>query len=212
MNTCFTFIHVGKCGGTSVISTLQENNIKHEVIHCRPVKCDHTKKYILLLRNPVDRFISSFYWRKYKNKNEKSSEYKFLHKYKCVNDLCNHLYTKSGDLNLDLHNEIHREHDDLDHPAHYAMNIKYYIGGCIDNLNSQNIISCICTETLNDDLYRIFKIRCITNYKNNAKNKLHTTNKSRDILKHYLNDDYNIIERLNQMNILTEEQYKFISK
>lgn len=54
VNNC-KFLHIGKCGGTY---------FRHIFPHLKPVhmgKPDNKSKYITMVRNPIDRFISAFY-------------------------------------------------------------------------------------------------------------------------------------------------------
>ena len=61
----FTIIHIGKCGGSAVYNTLQKHNIKYSYIHYNfnHKKFKENHKYLIMLRNPISRFISAFNWR-----------------------------------------------------------------------------------------------------------------------------------------------------
>lgn len=95
----FIFVHAGKCGGSTIEALLKTNNIKHESIHCGTCNFNKNKKYLILLRNPVERFISAFYWRKYLVEELKPDpeQKKFFQKYKSINDLCKELYIDKAD-------------------------------------------------------------------------------------------------------------------
>jgi hypothetical protein len=58
-------IHIGKCGGSTVVTELRSNNINFENIHVRNVKYEVNKTYVIIIRNPIQRFISAFNWRHY---------------------------------------------------------------------------------------------------------------------------------------------------
>jgi hypothetical protein len=211
----FTFIHIGKCGGSTITTFLKENNFNFNGIHVQRVRYKPDIKYLIVLRNPVDRFISSFYWRKYlleSNKQQNPDELKFLQKYESVDNLCNNLYTKNGDLNSSTDDEINYKYGNTGQPEHYAMGLDYYIGDFVKKYNPRNIIGIICTETLNHDLERIFGIGCNINKKNNEAHKAHVSKRSKLILKKYLHKDYVVIENLNDSNLLSENQYKILSK
>ncbi len=54
------FIHIGKCGGTSILYHFASNRIELEEYHLvRPIP-DPTEWYFLWVRNPIKRFVSSF--------------------------------------------------------------------------------------------------------------------------------------------------------
>jgi hypothetical protein len=70
------FLHIGKTGGTSIISQLMLlNQIKdcpyHFHFYNHQVRLKHLpfdQKYFFAVRDPVDRFVSGFYSTKHKNK------------------------------------------------------------------------------------------------------------------------------------------------
>jgi len=215
MNTDFTLIHIGKCGGSTVTFLLEENNFNFNAIHAQRVRYEPDIKYLIVLRNPVERFVSAFYWRKYLlelNEKQKSDELKFLQKYDSVDNLCNNLYTKNGDLNSSTSDEINCKYGNAGHPEHYAMGLDYYIGDFVKQCNPRNIIGIICTETLNHDISKIFGIECHVHKKNNKEHKQQVSKQSKLILKKYLHKDYAVIENLNDSNLLSETQYKILSK
>ena len=214
MNTNFTFIHIGKSGGSTISSLLKENNFNFNRTHIRRVRYNPDIKYLIVLRNPVERFISAFYWRKYllESKEKQTSELMFLQKYESLDNLCNNLYTKNGDLNSSTDYEINCKYDNKKHPEHYAMGLDYYIGDFVKKCNPRNIIGIICTETLNHDIRKIFGIDCNIHKKNNKEYKQSVSKQSKIILKKYLHKDYDVIKNLNDLNLLSENQYKILSK
>lgn len=100
-NEIFTFVHIGKCGGSTVRRFLKKNKYKFNTIHTKKlfnyngdiVKINEVKfskdyKYLITLRNPIERFISAYKWRYYKlfiakDQNCKN-EIKILNKYKTL--------------------------------------------------------------------------------------------------------------------------------
>lgn len=205
-----TFIHIGKCGGETVSHYLKS---KINSIHCRPVIFDSNQKYLLLLRNPIERFISSFYWRRFLlfsgHKSGFKKELEFHKEYPNLNTLCKNLFDEHGHLNLLTDSKIHQNYP-CGHPSHIGMGIDYYIGGIVKQLNPENVIGTICTETLSQDMQRLFGIEVAKHFKNNSANKIETTPQSRSILKKYLIKDYQCIKQLYLSNVLSEDQYNIL--
>ena len=215
MNKNFTFIHIGKSGGSTISALLKENNFNFNRIHIRRVKYNPDKKYLIVLRNPVSRFISAFYWRKrlVELKNiSTSSELKFFQKYSSLDDLCCKLYTKEGDINSSIDAEIKKHHDGKKHPEHIAMDLDYYIGDFSKKCDPKNIIGVMCQETLNNDFSKIFGITPSIHLKNNKNSKPNVSEQTKSILKKYLHKDYAVIENLNNLNLLSDNQYKILLK
>lgn len=64
------FVHVGKCGGTSVRLALRSARIDFSEVHVRVVQgCspDSPKNWIVSVRDPIDRAVSAFNWRSPRN-------------------------------------------------------------------------------------------------------------------------------------------------
>lgn len=60
------FIHIGKCGGTSTISSLKKNNKNIRIYHEErpPIFRSNKDKYFFIVRNPLARFVSAFNYSK----------------------------------------------------------------------------------------------------------------------------------------------------
>ena len=50
-------IHIGKCGGSTVNSELKSKNVKFSEIHNREAIYEPDKNYVIVIRNPIKRFI-----------------------------------------------------------------------------------------------------------------------------------------------------------
>jgi hypothetical protein len=203
-NDNIMLLHIGKCGGCTVQRLLKNKHVNHITIHLNKCTFDNTKQYIILLRNPIKRFISAFNWR-YKlviddkiQENRFKGEKEVLEKYKTVNSLAEQIHT--FDINKTY---IH----------HIKEDIHYYLEDLVNKCKKKNILAVMTMETLNKDLADIFNIEN-TEVKINENKGTYDTTLSQvgyDNLKKYLSKDYECITKLYELGVLSEEKYKFLS-
>ncbi|WCO02980.1 hypothetical protein [Psychroserpens ponticola] len=203
------FIHIGKCGGSSVIEELKRKEIKFIEKHVAEVKFRSKKKYYIIIRNPISRFVSAFNWR-YKlvvedgvQKDRFEGEKAFLETYENVNTLAESIYNENDELVLDFKKEEFYIH-------HIKEDIDFYLGDVLKKCKKEHIIAVLATETLSEDIKRHFDINLTSHLKKNKKST-HLSNLAINNLVRYLKKDYDCIERLNNMNLLTETQYEKLS-
>ena len=200
----FTIIHIGKCGGSSVSTILNKHNIQRHKIHVAKPNFHSNRKYVIVIRNPIQRFISAFNWRYKLVVLEKSQENKFagekalLTKYASVNNLAENI----SEFNIHK-NYIH----------HIKEDIFFHIGKFLEKCTKENILGIITTENLLEEVNQLFGLQENIHAKNN------TTVKDKYIsdvgyknLKNYLKKDYDCIDKLFAMGCLTQEQYNVLSK
>ena len=95
---------------------------------------------------------------------------------------------------------------------HIKENIDFYIGEFLQNCKKDNILGIIMTETLNDDIFKLFGIaNVIHNNKNNPYDKTLSKNEY-DNLKKYLEKDYACIDKLYELGLLSLDKYTILSK
>ena len=204
-------VHIGKCGGSTVRSEMSKTNLNFEVVHINKVNYDPNKKYLIVIRNPITRFISAFNWRKKLILNDEVQKHRFkgehetLNKFKDTNDLAEKLYDKNNILIFDFQKTENYIH-------HITEDINFYIGDFLDKCQGNEIIDVIVQETLSEDLNRIFGINCSTHLKKNPNYKTKLSKKGLNNLKKYLKLDYTCIEKLNNLNLLSKEKYRILSK
>ncbi len=205
-------IHIGKCGGSTVMKEFNKKNIKFLEKHICRVDYSKNKKYIILVRNPISRFVSSFNWR-YKlvcddglQSNRFPGEKELLSKYKTVNSLAENIYGLDDKLNIDFSKKKFYIH-------HITEDINFYIGDFLKKCDRENIIAVLATETLSMDLKENFDINLETHKKKNKdKYDSYLSKKANDNLKRYLKKDYECIEKLYEMGLITKGKYDFLSK
>ena len=71
------FIHIGKCGGSTITNELRSKNVKFSQIHDSQAIYQPNKNYVIVIRNPIKRFISAFNWRYYLVCDSKKQENRF---------------------------------------------------------------------------------------------------------------------------------------
>ena len=79
----FEIIHIGKSGGCTVSEELKKINFHPSVKkwhHICKVKYEKNKKYIIIIRNPIKRFVSAFNFQKSRNGDSSDEKYE-LDKY-----------------------------------------------------------------------------------------------------------------------------------
>lgn len=54
------FIHIGKCGGTTIQRSMLSSQTVLRQVHMKKAPLDLQKNYIIWLRNPINRFVSAF--------------------------------------------------------------------------------------------------------------------------------------------------------
>jgi hypothetical protein len=211
-------IHIGKCGGSTVKDELRLNQISFEESHVCEVKYNPTKNYIIIIRNPIQRFISAFYWRYHLvcdskvQENRFNGEKKLLEKYITVDLLAKDLeYNKNiftGDINKTYPQEEINSNGNYIH--HLKEDINYYLESFIDQCPKEKIVGVICTETLSHDMKLLFDINIQKHEKNNKKYDKTITESSYKILKKYLVKDYQIIKKLFDKGCINEDKFKFL--
>ena len=201
-------IHVGKCGGSTVRCELKSKNIKFSEIHIREAIYKPKNNYVIIIRNPIKRFISAFNWRYYLVCDSKLQENIFknekhiLNKYKNVDNLCNDL-----EKNSDIFNGSPSSGKYI---HHLREDIHFYLKNFIKECPQKQILGVILTETLKDDMKYMFDIDVIKHEKNNNKYNKTITDKSYEILKTFLKNDYIIIDQMYKLGWISDKQHEIL--
>ena len=107
------FVHIGKCGGSTIEKILPESAVikdKYSAFfesHVSGVVVDSSCDYLFCIRNPIDRAFSAFEWRKKLVLDDAfpdqvrrfPGERKILRKYLSLGSLARALYLPDGRLN-----------------------------------------------------------------------------------------------------------------
>jgi len=198
------YIHIGKCGGGTLRDALKSSEIikknfnKLTDIHIKKPPIKKKSKYVILIRNPLDRSISAFnYQLKLMNSGVEyyrfKKEHKILKKYKSLENIAKKLYINDK-LNLKVAKEFKTIH-------HLEYDIEYYLKKLIKFINKKQIFAIFVTDYLNEDIKNKLNIKNNKHTRKNivAKNKKFLSNQSKINLKKFLTKEYEIIDKLAKM-------------
>jgi hypothetical protein len=230
------FIHIGKCGGTSVNGFVK--HIFNDYHLTRNYK--QNEQYIIWIRNPLKRFVSAFYMSyniinldttkldinnlninnciapmrvriKIKNGNAFSKRYEYLINYfKNPNKLAESLTSKNENdktLAIELMNN---------NTEHIYKGIGWYLyNGDFIKKNYNKILFVGSVENMDNDIRKLNKLLS-TNINTNTKIRENKTNNDKylskkaikNLLEFYKNTDYKALKVLKNFNFITNKLYK----
>ena len=212
------FIHVGKCGGSTIEKLLSHSPIvahKYESVihsHVCGVTIDSSCDYLICLRNPISRAISAYEWRKKlvildpppNQETRFRGEYDVLKAYNSFSDLTSNLY--QGDESL---NELVARDFQLIH--HLRESISFYIKPLLPVLTASNVYGVICQGNLSTDCEKLLGLSTngMAERKNHLRREsLSTLGENAVVnLKRYLHDDYACLTTLWSKGILNDCQF-----
>jgi len=223
-----TFIHIGKCGGTTVDSYLKNHLSNYTSIHTKKPIYNPNTKYIIWLRDPISRFNYAFnmsydiinnnsllggkhiYVNNKFDPNKWDSEYiKLINYFKTPNNLAEALNIEHPDYNNAM--KLFSFTKLKTGFQHISAGISWYLSDKFLNDAKDNIIFIGNQENLNNDIEKLrlklqqYNINLPKDYLLENKrvandyNK-YLSNKSMLNLNDYLKKDYEIIHKLEQIN------------
>ena len=205
------YIHIGKCGGSSLWQAINESKLVkkqfshvHKIHMGKPPVLNHAR-YLIVIRNPISRAISAFNWR-YKlvvedevQRNRFAGEWEILNKYQTLNQMAESLYT-NGKVNDEVAKEFETIH-------HLREDIEFYLCELLKNIQAEQLFGVLATETLGEDVERQLAVatmkRTYENGKYVDKNKKYLSEQAYNNLKQYLSGDYDCLKQLVQLKSLT---------
>ena len=194
---------------TSVIASRYKSI---EEIHVNGAKIKSNCDYLICLRNPVDRALSAFEWRKKlvlidaqaDQVDRFIGEKSVLASYNTLDSLACSLYEKDNRLCQKAARDFALVH-------HLRESISFYISPLLPVLSSGNVLGVICQESLAEDCQRILGIDATTvnERKNNAKQQSLSDLSDQAVrnLKRFLADDYQCIVSLWSLGLLDDRQF-----
>ena len=212
------FVHVGKCGGSTISSLLSESKVIGRRYnscfesHVNGVQISQDCDYLICLRNPIQRAFSAFEWRKklvlgdsdIDQVNRFAGERKVLKKYKSLNALARSLYFSDGRLDHSVSRDFRIIH-------HLRESISFYISPLLPVLRPDNIFGVICQESLSSDCKRLLGVDASKLFvrRNIEKGSIvdHLDGLAISNLRRYLSDDYQCISALWSLGSIRDSQF-----
>lgn len=196
-------IHIGKCGGGSLMEELKKINKKIKKCHHKKPEIKNKFNYIILIRDPINRFISAFNWKKFvcSTRKKDSNEIKGYKYWKNINNLAENLYDKNDNINEMALKLIKSSN-------HLHLDINYYLKEILPFCNRNNC-DVIRFEHYNDDINNIFniEIKSQKHVYDKKESSKYVSDKGIKNLKRFLEKDYNCFHKLKEKNIINEEYY-----
>jgi hypothetical protein len=196
------FIHIGKSGGSTVKKTFPT----WKCVHLRKVKFSSESTYSMVLRNPIDRFISAFYYRR-DIYNQGKSHQPYI-------DYEKEIYTKYNDIHRFAEALPFLDKSTVSGIGNIKESIYYYLGDIIDKLDNSNVTHILCTHFLDEEILKIKPDYSRLVLKDNSKNrnKIPISPALLQNIEDFVQLDFNIIDELNRKGLLTPRQYHILSK
>lgn len=214
-------MHIGKCGGSTVLNLLHKSPLiaqKYSSFfetHVNGVIPSKSFDYLFCIRNPIERAVSAFEWRKKlvvvdsnpMQVNRFPGEYEALSKYSSLGDLALNLYRENGSLNQQVARDFALIH-------HLRESISFYVSPLMDVLSPENVHGVICQELMIEDCLKVLSTDPgnVSERRNVAKRSIKDTFSSQALfnLQRYLNKDYQCITALWSLGCVSDRQLKIL--
>ena len=211
------FVHIGKCGGSTIEKLLSLSPVVREQYssffesHINGVVVDSTCDYLFCLRNPIDRAFSAFEWRKKLVLKDAlpdqvrrfPGEVRILRQYKSLGSMARLLYRPDGRLNQAVARDFRSVH-------HLRESISFYCCPLLGVLTPNSILGVVCQETLADDCSRILAVDAagVQERSNASKQQAEQDLDPEAVnnLKRFLVEDYQSITALWGLGALSDQQ------
>ena len=189
----FSFIHPTKCGGTAVENFLLKHYSKYFILKSHHIlTCNNYNNPIIIIRDPIERFISLFKYWKYGSEIFIRDKL-FLEKYK----------------NISIKNFISLIKENKTNTLFYSFTWdKHFqkITHWINNTNYKNIIIIKYKNDMNFTIQKMLRLFNIPNLVDDKVEKCNITNNIEDVtldhedidfIHNYFKEDYHLIHLIN---------------
>lgn len=166
-STPFDLVHVGKCGGTSIAEELRAREFRFDHVHLRRPVAEPGRRYVVLTRDPVARFVSAFNWRRHLLNEDllpaahdddlitrlrHRAEREFLAAFDDANQLAERLVQR-GEYEVSATATL------MQLIGHVPQGFAWYLGDLLDQIEPGQLGGVIATERLTDDSEAVFGFR-----------------------------------------------------
>ncbi len=212
------FVHIGKCGGSTVEKLLPlspivaKNYSSFFESHVSGVQINVNCDYLFCIRNPIERAFSAFEWRKKlvledqlpDQVNRFPGEKSILIKYGDFGSISRSLYFSDGRLNQDVARDFRSVH-------HLRESISFYCRPLLAVLNSHNLFGVVCQENLAADCAEILGVDA-SGVRERSNSSKRVIEKDLDALavknlKRFLHEDYQCIAAIWSIGGLSDQQF-----
>jgi len=220
----YKFIHVGKCGGSSIRAWLRRNNVSfHETHLARVHTCgENESTWLFSVRDPIDRAISSFNWRSPRTGNAEhgqqmfgSREREFYECFEYFNDFAEALDDQST-----CGHYARRALNDPQGSEHLGKGVAWYLDEQLDCVLKQKVFVSHA-ESLASDLEAFGKCIGIDNldmhipHKNSyypMQNQTYISSKAGKLLRKWLENDCRVLQELEHIAVNGKQKVEGSSK
>lgn len=214
------FIHIGKCGGSSLSRYLCEHSgVRHVVkAHCAKPLWRSEMDYVTCVRSPLSRFVSAFNWRLQEIRSGRPHEQREVDEYdyfQTPNRLAEALSDDAlrGRALAFLKTKQVRQ----SHPEHTEMGINWYLGDLIDRSGFLGNLHVVRQEHLVEDIGLLSSSLSLEDgpgipsiREGDAKTAEVTAlspEAVENLLRHY-EDDYVVLRKLVDCGLIDQEYYR----
>ena len=212
------FVHIGKCGGSTVEKLLPLSPVVRKKYssffesHINGVVVDSGCDYLFCLRNPIGRAFSAFEWRRKLVLEDElpdqarrfPGERKVLRKYLSLGAMARSLYRSDGRLDQSVARDFHAVH-------HLRESISFYCQPLLGVLTPGNILGVVCQETLAADCAKLLDVDVseVRERSNASKRQIEQDLDAAAInnLRRFLVEDYQCVAALWSLGALSDQQF-----
>ena len=212
------FVHVGKCGGSTVKKLLSLSPVvKNQYSsffesHINGVVVDSSCDYLFCLRNPISRAFSAFEWRRKLILEDElpdqvrrfPGERKVLRKYLNLGAMARSLYRSDGRLDQAVARDFRAVH-------HLRESISFYCKPLLGVLTPGNILGVVCQESLASDCNRLLGVD-VSEVRERSNASKRQIEEDLDVsainnLRRFLVEDYQCVAALWSLGALSQQQF-----
>ena len=223
MKRKLNFIHIGKCGGSTVRLAIEQSPLlfkkydKLKTIHVERLKLRRRQDYLIVIRNPIDRAISAFNWRYHlvveteKQRDRFEGEWQVLKNYSTLSSISENLYdSERGSLNAQVSREfrvIHHLHED----------ISFYLSDLLKDISASQVYGIIKQHSLVADCKLLLgpdvEVQNEKSYGESVDPRKKELSKlARRNLRRFLHEDFACILKLYNLGLLNWRDYELLTR